>query len=87
MQTKNVHIYDSVELQAMALAKSFSIMVLKLSQKNDRINIALSGGGTPRHFFNALTVSQDTINWQNIHIYWVDDLCYLYHDSEPRRVL
>jgi 6-phosphogluconolactonase len=75
MQSKNVHIHDSIDLQAMALAKSFANMVLKVSQKNERINIALSGGGTPRHFFKALTIFQDTIDWQKIHIYWVDERC------------
>ncbi len=47
----------------------------KLAAGED-FHVAVSGGTTPRLFFEQLgLISQDDIPWKIIHIYWVDERC------------
>jgi 6-phosphogluconolactonase len=49
------------------------------------ITIGLSGGNTPKHFFEYLVNSsyKDSINWKKIHLFWCDEHCVPpdHHDS------
>lgn len=65
---------DSTEL-AKTLAINFLQYIRELSNKNDQINIALSGGNTPLLFFAALRDLNPQLDWSKIHLFWVDDRC------------
>ncbi|MBT4290586.1 MAG: 6-phosphogluconolactonase [Deltaproteobacteria bacterium] len=46
------------------------------SLQNQSCHIALSGGSTPKLLFQTLSKTErDKIDWNMIHIYWVDDRC------------
>lgn len=52
--------------------------ILKLTQnsKQEIIDIALSGGNTPKRFFKKLSKKYaDEIPWERIHFWWGDERC------------
>lgn len=52
--------------------------------KNNKINIAISGGNTPRLLFSLMSENKfvNRIYWSNICIYWVDERCVLPTDND-----
>lgn len=50
--------------------------------KKDKINIALSGGNTPKAIFQELVFFKGKINWQKIDLFWVDERCVPPDDPE-----
>lgn len=56
----------------------------KLLHENKRpINIAISGGNTPKEIFKHwVSHFKDEINWRNISFYWVDERCVPASSSE-----
>jgi 6-phosphogluconolactonase len=50
-----------------------------LAGENKKINLAFSGGATPKMFFDHLGVQQHLtekkLNWSSIHVFWVDERC------------
>jgi 6-phosphogluconolactonase len=43
--------------------------------KSDIFHLAISGGSTPKMLFEALTAISDDIDWEKLHMYWVDERC------------
>jgi 6-phosphogluconolactonase len=78
----NVYIFDNPKLQAEALANKFQDMIVEKVQKQNRINIAVSGGSTPQLFFDTLAESYSRLPWEKIHIFWVDERCVPPADPE-----
>lgn len=71
----NIHISETSKIQAIALAEDFHKMALEYLKSQNEIYIALSGGNTPKLFFNELADFQDHIPWDKIHIFWSDERC------------
>lgn len=70
----NYQLYNSKEETALALAKTLAEKLQ--NSKDQKVNIALSGGSTPFIMFDALETNfGDSINWDNIHFFWVDERC------------
>ncbi len=46
-------------------------------KSRDSFHVAISGGQTPERFFELLADSSeaDTIDWQKVHLFWVDERC------------
>jgi len=44
-------------------------------RSHDRFHVAISGGHTPRRFFERLASSQDarSLLWEKVHVFWVDE--------------
>lgn len=58
------------------VAQAFAEMLLEKSSSVDRLNIALSGGSTPKLLFDILAADFKTsIDWKKIHFYWGDERC------------
>ncbi len=60
---------------------------LMLAEKNraagKNFYVAVSGGSTPRLFFEQLgSIPQDDIPWKIIHIFWVDERCVAPEDKD-----
>jgi 6-phosphogluconolactonase len=52
-------------------------------EKTDFLNIALSGGSTPKAIFKVLASDyHSTLNWQKIRLYWGDERCVVPEDEE-----
>jgi 6-phosphogluconolactonase len=59
-----------------AVAQAFAEMLLERSKTVDRLNIALSGGSTPKLLFDILAADFKTnIDWKKLHFYWGDERC------------
>ena len=58
------------------VAKAIAQMLKEKSASVDRLNIALSGGSTPKLLFDILAVDYKTsIDWKKMHFYWGDERC------------
>jgi len=59
------------------LAKGFSEFFMKLlDQKEGDFNVALSGGSTPKIWFDHLAENHRLdIDWNRVHLYWGDERC------------
>jgi len=66
------------------LVKGLSEHFMKLMESGQEIiNIALSGGNTPKAWFEDLTKNHIyDIDWSNVHIYWGDERCVPPEDVE-----
>lgn len=61
---------------AKEVARAFAEMLKERSSATDRLNIALSGGSTPKLLFDILAADFKTsIDWKKIHFYWGDERC------------
>ncbi len=64
---------------ADAICDIFRNHIAELNLRKEQINIAFSGGATPKLFFKELTARQKnpetTTDWSRIHIFWVDERC------------
>lgn len=59
------------------LVKGFTEFFIDLlNQKEGRFSIALSGGSTPKVWFEYLAqIPKDDIDWGSVHVYWGDERC------------
>lgn len=66
---------DSKEL-AEQLAKDFSAAVSEKAASGGSLTVALSGGHTPKTFFEVLADQyRDSIAWNNVVFFWGDERC------------
>jgi 6-phosphogluconolactonase len=75
----NIQIFKNTEALSHALAAT----LWGLSANKNTIHIALSGGSTPKTFFEILAKEYgDKIKWENIHFWWGDERCVEPQDQE-----
>ncbi|HKJ81241.1 MAG TPA: 6-phosphogluconolactonase [Ignavibacteriaceae bacterium] len=68
---------------AEAFAAELKTITDERSVDGEKINIALSGGSTPKILFNVLSEQySEKIYWEKIHFYWGDERCVLPTDEE-----
>jgi len=74
-------IYNSPEKIAIKLSEELNKV---LNEKDKRFCIALSGGNTPRIWFNTLAQLpfKDSIPWYKVEVYWVDERCVPPNDTD-----
>lgn len=66
-----------------AVAAAFADFLQKEIAQVERINIALSGGSTPKVLFDILAKKYaDKIRWSKVHFYWGDERCVAPTDEE-----
>lgn len=71
-----IKIYQTPQLLAEGLAEFFWKLSEKVLNEKEIYSIALSGGSTPKIFFSALASEyRYKINWENVHLFWVDERC------------
>jgi 6-phosphogluconolactonase len=71
----NVHISENSNLLAQDLANYFQDMIAGQFPTREKINIAISGGNTPKLFFEEIAKLSIDFPWEKIHIFWVDERC------------
>jgi len=71
--------YSSTDELAEQLSLRFLDYLSEGSKSGHTLNIALSGGNTPRSFFKRAAINQyrqkPVVPWHNIHFFWVDERC------------
>jgi len=83
MLEKQVKIFDSEEELAEKFAEEIFVMSEDYRSEKRLFNIALSGGRTPNTLFTVLAKKfGNIITWSNIHLYWGDERCVPFGDSE-----
>lgn len=66
---------DAGEL-AEQLAKDFSAAVSEKAASGELLTVALSGGHTPKTFFEVLSIQySEKIAWDNVVFFWGDERC------------
>ena len=72
----NLHIYNSPEDTARAVAELILAKAKGKVKQSLPLNIALSGGNTPKLLFNLLAKEYtESIPWHFIRLFWVDERC------------
>lgn len=72
----NTEIFETPEKLAKQFAKDFYEICEENISKYGFVNTALSGGSTPKLFFQILADEYiDKLDWDKINFYWVDERC------------
>lgn len=80
MSDPNILIFNTVSKLVQAFTDYFVDLV---KQKEGIFNLALSGGSTPKVWFEALAKpGQKDIPWERIHFYWGDERCVKPDDEQ-----
>ena len=54
-----------------------------MNSKEGNFNVALSGGSTPKIWFEELAKNhKDDIDWNKVHFYWGDERCVAPDDED-----
>jgi 6-phosphogluconolactonase len=73
------HCFPSTVELADKLSREFLDFISGSRHLPGKMNIALSGGTTPREFFEHITVNQHKcktpVLWDKVHLFWVDERC------------
>jgi 6-phosphogluconolactonase len=72
-----IKIFENPENLAENVALEFQIAVQQSSSLNRHFFMALSGGSTPKLFFQKLASFpyRNSISWQHVHFFWGDERC------------
>lgn len=77
-----LHIYENQEATSRAVAELIKEKA-KAIENGSFLNIAVSGGSTPRNLFELLGNEYERqIEWQKIRFFWVDERCVEPNDPE-----
>lgn len=72
----NLHILNDASAVATEIANEIYKKALSANSENRFLNIAVSGGSTPRLFFEKLATDfNEILPWKNLRIFWVDERC------------
>lgn len=74
--SRNIKIFPSPIELAESLALELIDQIETADTRNSLFTIALSGGNTPKLLFSVLGDKfADSVNWLNVHFFWVDERC------------
>ena len=72
----NLHIFETPKDTARGVADLIQTRAKEKNKKSLPLNIALSGGNTPKILFNLLAKEySDSIPWHFVRLFWVDERC------------
>jgi len=82
--TREIYVFNDVQELADRLAQDFRKAVENKSKAGEMIFIALSGGKTPRIFFDVLAKPPylGEIPWEKVNLFWGDERCVPPDDPE-----
>ncbi len=74
---KKYYLFEDGAQLAAQLAVDFKEAVDSKAQSNEFLTVALSGGHTPKAFFEILAQPpyKDEISWENVMFFWGDERC------------
>ena len=71
-----IKIFNTPEILSLETALYLNLLTKEFINNHGHVNIALSGGSTPKKLFEVLKESYlNVINWEKISFYWVDERC------------
>lgn len=76
MSDSEIKIYPSALHLAEVLASEIASLAYEAAESGSRLNIALSGGTTPKRLFDNISeIYSEDIPWELVHLYWSDERC------------
>jgi 6-phosphogluconolactonase len=79
----NISLSDNNQALSKEFCREFANQISTLLKNKNKIDIALSGGNTPKIIFQELVASyKEKINWGKINLFWGDERCVLPDDPE-----
>lgn len=76
MPDSEIKIYPTAQHLAEVLASEIASLATRTKEEGRILNIALSGGSTPKRLYNILAeIYAEDIPWESVHIYWSDERC------------
>ena len=74
---KEYYVFENISELAEQLALDFNNAVAEKASSGEKITIALSGGHTPKAFFEVLAQPpyKEDIPWKNVIFFWGDERC------------
>lgn len=71
------YIFEDAEQTAYAVAKYIMVRSNEKNSLSEPLNIAVSGGSTPKQLFNLLASDEfsKAVSWEALRIFWVDERC------------
>jgi len=72
-----IYRFKTAKELAKSVADNFAQTVQNFVKEGENLNVALSGGNTPRILFESLAQPAygNRINWNHIHFFWGDERC------------
>lgn len=71
--------YKFMEVQIFednpATAEAFAAFFIEQLAGNERFDVALSGGSTPKLLFEILAKDYQEVDWSKVHFWWGDERC------------
>lgn len=81
--SKTHFIYPDEETLFTEFTAWFYKIISNLIEIKDIVNIAISGGSTPKAFFEKLNACYgEQISWEKVHVFWTDERCVPPDDNE-----
>ncbi len=79
----NIQKYENPQAMAKSVAELLKEKVAEKAAKGEQFYLAVSGGSTPKTLFELLAKEySDSISWNNLRFYWVDERCVAPEDSD-----
>jgi 6-phosphogluconolactonase len=79
----NIRVFDNAQVLSKEFCKELVSQINLFLTKKSKVNIALSGGNTPKLIFQELVVSyKKKINWEKMNLFWGDERCVSPDDVE-----
>ncbi|HRN51585.1 MAG TPA: 6-phosphogluconolactonase [Anaerolineales bacterium] len=77
-------IFDTADELAAGAAGFVAARAQQAMAARGRFDVALSGGSTPLSAYTRLAAPplRDTVDWQNVHIFWSDERCVPPDDAQ-----
>lgn len=80
---QSIRIFPTPKDLAVSLALDLVSQIKEAETSVNTFTIALSGGSTPRLLFSILAEKfARSVNWSNVHFFWVDERCVPPDDPE-----
>jgi len=75
--SNKIYLFNNIHDLANHLAEDFKSAVDLKADAGGVLTVALSGGHTPKAFFEVLSKPpyKETINWENVVLFWGDERC------------
>jgi 6-phosphogluconolactonase len=70
---QNIQIYDTEDELFYHTAALFLSLSAEIMQKEKKMVLALSGGGTPNKLYSHLIRQKDLVPWQDVDVYFSDE--------------
>ncbi len=75
MPEPRILVFKNLDELSQAAAREFSSLATQSAAANGLFTVALSGGSTPKEFYQLLATPAFKIPWTRVHLFQVDERC------------